>query len=103
MRKRPTDPIELYAWLKQEISALETELNELKESVFDAVDKTGGTVEKDGYVLRSQKRPKYKFSTAFDEKNDELKMLKKLEIESGVATIEGYSTFVTVKFKKPEE
>jgi hypothetical protein len=44
MPKRPTDPIELYAWLKQQISSLETELDELKESVFASVDSTGGIV-----------------------------------------------------------
>jgi hypothetical protein len=103
MPKRPTDPIELYAWLKQQISSLETELDELKESVFASVDSTGGIVEKDGYVVRSQKRPKYKFSAAYDKKNDELKELKKSEIESGVATIDGYSTFVTVKFQKSDK
>ena len=103
MPKRPTDPIELYAWLKQQISLLETELDELKESVFETVDATGGMVEKDGYVVRSQKRPKYKFSAAYEKKNDELKELKKSEIESGAAKIDGYSTFVTVKFQKADK
>ena len=103
MPKRPTEPIELYAWLKQQISSLETELDELKETVFEQVDATGGTVEKDGYVLRSQKRPKYKFSNTYEKKNDELKELKKSEIDTGVAKIDGYSTFVTVKFQKPDK
>ena len=103
MPQRPTDPIELYAWLKQQISSLETELDGLKESVFASVDSTGGIFEKDGYVVRSQKRPKYKFSADYDQKNDELKQLKKSEIEMGVATIESYSTFVTVKFQKSDK
>lgn len=103
MAKRPEDPVELYAWLKQEIAALEQELDELKEGVFSAVDQTGGVVEKDDYVVRTQKRPKYKFSEHYDQKNDELKQLKKTEIAEGIATIEGYSTFVTVKFRKSED
>ena len=103
MAKRPKDPIELYAWLKQQISELDQELDELKDEIFKTVDKSGGVVEKDNFVVRSQKRPKYKFSSDYEKKNDALKELKKTEIENGTATIDGYSTFVTVKFKKTED
>jgi mannose/cellobiose epimerase-like protein (N-acyl-D-glucosamine 2-epimerase family) len=102
MSERPTDPLELYAWLKQQIATLDAELDSLKESVFSSVDATGGIFEKDNYAIRSQKRPKYKFSAAYDAKNDELKALKKTEIDDGIATIESYSEFVTIKFKKPD-
>ncbi len=103
MSDRPTGPLELYAWLKQQISELDAELDSLKESVFSSVDSTGGIFEKDNYAIRSQKRPKYKFSTNYATKNDELKALKKSEIDEGIATIDGYSEFVTIKFKKKDD
>lgn len=103
MSNKPTDPVELYAWLKQQISELEAELNEVKDAVFSIVDQDGGALERDDFVLKCTKRPKYKFSEVYDQKNEELKSLKKSEIENGVATIDGYSQFVTFRAKKPKE
>ena len=100
MSDKPTEPVELYAWLKQQISELETELNAVKDQVFEIVDKDGGELEKDNFVFKCTKRPKYKFSESYDQKNEELKSLKKSEIENGVATIDGYSQFVTFRVKK---
>ena len=60
-------------------------------------------MENDAFVLSSQKRPRYKYSADYEKKNDELKALKKQEIEDGIATIDGYSEFVTVKFREPED
>lgn len=93
------DAFQRYVQLKQEISKLEDELDLIKEKVFQAVDDAGGKVEDDAFVLKTQKRPKYKFSDEYEAKNKELKALKKDEIESGAATIDGYSEFVTVKMK----
>ncbi len=95
-------PIEKYVSLKKEIARLEDELDELKESIFSKVEESGGKVENEAFVLSSQKRPRYKFSDDYEKKNDELKALKKQEIESGAATISGYSEFVTVKFREPD-
>ena len=100
---RPTDPIELYAWLKQEISKLDAEMDDLKEEVFKAVDAQCEEVEKEGFTIRSYKRPKYKFSDTYKQKNDELKALKAEEIEKEVATIDGYTEYVTVRFKKEKD
>ena len=100
MSEKPTDPIELYAWLKQQISDLEKELDGIKDNVFELVDKDGGETEKDNFVMKCTKRPKYKFSETYDQKNEELKALKKSEIENGVATIDGYSQYVTFRLKK---
>ncbi|MFK8114745.1 MAG: hypothetical protein AB8B91_21265 [Rubripirellula sp.] len=91
--------LQRYAELKQQISNLEKELDELKEQVFQSVDGAGGQFDHQGFVLKTQKRPKYKFSDDYEAKNKQLKELKKAEIESGAATIDGYSEFVTVKFK----
>ena len=91
--------LERYVELKREISKLEKELDQIKASIFQAVDGAGGEVTEEAFVLKTQKRPKYKFSDDYETKNKELKELKKAEIENGVATIEGYSEFVTVKFK----
>lgn len=88
-----------YVEIKQEIGKLEDELDLIKEKVFSAVDNAGGEIKDDAYVLKTQKRPKYKFSDEYEAKNKELKALKKDEIDSGVATIDGYSEFVTVKIK----
>ena len=91
---------ERYVELKREISKLENELDELKESIFKAVDTAGGEVVADNYVLKTQKRLKYKYSDDYEAKNKELKELKKAEVKNGIAVIEGYSEFVTLKFKE---
>ena len=91
---------ERYVELKREISKLENELDELKESIFKAVDTAGGEVAADNYVLKTQKRLKYKYSDDYEAKNKELKELKKAEVKNGIAVIEGYSEFVTLKFKE---
>ena len=88
-----------YVEIKKEIDKLEEELDLLKDKVFTAVDEAGGEIKDDAFVMKTQKRPKYKFSDEYDAKNKELKALKKDEIESGVATIDGYSQFVTLKLK----
>jgi hypothetical protein len=100
MTEKPSEPIELYAWLKQQISALETELDAVKDEVFELVDKDGGELERDDCVFKCTKRPKYKYSATYDQKNEELKALKKSEVENGVATIDGYSQYVTFRVKK---
>lgn len=91
--------IKRYVEIKQEIGKLEDELELLKEKVFAAVDEAGGEIDDAACVLKTQKRPRYKFSGEYETKNKELKALKKDEIDSGVATIDGYSEFVTVKMK----
>lgn len=91
--------LERYVELKREIAELEKELDALKESIFQTVDGAGGEVAEDKFVLKTQRRPKYKFSADYEAKNQELKDLKKAEIENGTATIDGYSEFVTIKFK----
>ena len=91
--------LERYVAIKQEISKLEDELDLIKEKVFGQVEEAGGKVDSDRFVLKTQKRPRYKFSEEYEAKDKELKTLKKAEIESGVATIDGYSEFVTVKMK----
>ena len=88
-----------YIELKQQISKLEEELDLLKEKVFTAVDDAGGELFAEDFMFKTQKRPKYKFSDEYEAKNKELKALKKNEIESGIATVEGYSEFVTLKKK----
>jgi len=99
---RPTDPIELYAWLKQEVSKLEDELDGIKEAVLKEVLAQGEEIDKGDYVIRSQKRPKYKFSDQYDKMNGELKKLRAAEIENGTAVVDGYSEFVKINFKKKE-
>lgn len=96
---KPTEPLAKYAWLKEEISKLEDELDAVKDEVFTIVDESGGKIDNDAFVIRSQKRPKYKYSDEYEAKNKELKALKKSEIEDEIATIEGYSEYVTIKFK----
>ena len=93
------EALERYAELKKQISALEKELDEIKTAVFESVESSEGVFESEGFVLKTQKRPKYKFSKEYESKNAELKELRKKEIDDGVATIDGYSEFVTVKFK----
>ena len=93
------DSLQRYIEVKRQIGDLERELEELKGDVFSVVDAKGGEVADDSFVIRSYKKPKYKFSDNFETKNDELKQLRKSEIDDGVATIDGYSEFVTVRFK----
>ena len=100
---RPTDPIELYAWLKQEVSKLEDEMDAIKEEVFKAVDSQGEEVDKGTFVIRSYKRPKYKYSDEYNTRNSELKSLRAAEVESGTAVIDGYTEYVKINFKKQKE
>ena len=100
---RPTDAVELYAWLKQEISSLEKELDNIKDDVFKTVDSAGGEADRGSFVIRSYKRPKYKHSEEYDKKNSELKELRAKEIEDGVATVDSYTEFVKINFKKVKE
>ncbi len=91
--------LERYVELKREISKLEKELDEIKDSIFKVVDEAGGEVADAKFVLKTQKRPKYKYSDEYETKNKELKELKKEEVKNGTAVIDGYSEFVTLKFK----
>ena len=91
--------LERYVELKRQISKLENELGDLKDSIFKSVDTAGGEIAAEGYVLKTQKRPKYKYSDEYETKNKELKELKKEEVKNGTAVIDGYSEFVTLKFK----
>lgn len=97
---RPTDPIELYAWLKQEVSKLEDEMDQIKDTVLKEVVAQGDEVDKENFVIRSYKRPKYKFSDDYNTKNDELKKLRAEEIDKGTAVVDGYSEYVKINFKK---
>lgn len=98
-----SQPLSRYIELKQQIAELEKELDELKEAVFSDVDGQGGEVNEEKYVIRSYKQPKYKFSDTYNQKNTELKELRKSEIESGTATIDGYSEYVKINFKKEKK
>ena len=89
-----------YVEIKQQISELEKELEDLKEAVFNEVKQEDGEIDRDNFVIRSYENPKYKFSDDYDKKNTELKELRKAEIENGTAVIEGYSEFVKLIFKK---
>lgn len=103
MSDKPSEPIALYSWLKQQISELEKELDSVKDQVYELVDKDGGELEQDNCVFKCTKRPKYKFSEAYEQKNEELKALKKSEIENGLAVIDGYSQYVTFRVKKEKK
>ena len=96
-------PLERYIELKQQISALEKELDEIKDEVFQWVDGQGGEVAEDTFTIRSYKNPKYKFSETYENQNADLKALRKKEIEDGTAVVDGYSEFVKINFKKAKE
>ena len=49
--------LERYVELKRQISKLENELDDLKDSIFKSVDTAGGEIAAEGYVLKTQKRP----------------------------------------------
>ncbi len=94
------DGLSRYIEIKQQISALEKELEELKDDVFSNVDGQGGEVTFGNCTVRSYKNPKYKFSDNYDKMNAEVKELRKKEIEDGTAKIDGYSEYVRLTFKK---
>lgn len=93
------DAIARYAEIKRQISELESELEAIKESVLLAVQAEGGQAAREQFVIQVNQRPKYKFSADYDQKNAELKTLRKAEIENGIATLEGNTEFVTIRFK----
>lgn len=97
---QPTDAaVDRFIELKRQIGELEDELDKIKDDVFKVVDEAGGKSEYEGFTIRCNKKPKYEYSEEYQAKNDELKKLKKSEVEDGVATISGYSEYVTVRFK----
>ena len=75
-------------------------MDHIKEVVYQTVEQAGDEIDKGDYVLRCQKRPKYKFSEQFEQKNGELKVMRAEEIKNGTAVIDGYSEFVRINFKK---
>ena len=78
-------------------------MDTIKDDVLKIVQGKDGQLEGEGYTIKSMKRPKYKYSDAYAAKNDELKKLKAEEIEKGIATIDGYSEFVQINFKKAKK
>ena len=54
-------------------------------------------------MIRSYKRPKYKYSDEYNTRNSELKSLRAAEVESGTAVIDGYTEYVKINFKKQKE
>ena len=103
MLNMASESLARYIELKQEISALEKELDTLKEKVFADVDGQGGEIDDEKFVIRSYKSPRYKFSETYDKKNAEVKELRKKEIDDGIAVIDGYSEFVKLNFKKEKK
>ena len=95
-------PLARYIEIKQQIAALEAELEELRDSVFADVQDKGGQIEDEAWVIRSYKQPRYKFSETYESKNSELKELRKQEIDSGTAVVESYSEYVKLNFRKPK-
>ena len=91
--------IQRFIDIKRQICVLEKELEELKDEVFKTVDSSDGEIADEGYTIKSYKKPKYKFSDEYAAKNDELKQMKKIEIDNGVAVIDGYSEYCMVRFK----
>ncbi len=86
--------------IKRQMSELEKELDGLKDEVFKTVDSSDGEIADEGFSIKSYKKPKYKFSENYTAKSDELKKLKKSEIDDGIAIIDGYSEYCMVRFKK---
>ncbi len=78
-------------------------MDSLKDEVFKTVDSQGEEVDKETFVIRSYKRPKYKFSDEYDTRNSELKALRAAEIDNGTAVVDGYSEFVKINFKKAKK
>lgn len=95
--------LERYLELKKQIEALEKEMDGLKDDVLGFVNEQGGSVEDDRFTAKTQKRPKYKFSDDYEQKNAELKGLRKKEIDDGVATVESYSEFFTLRLREEKE
>jgi len=94
------DKIERFAAIKREIRKLEDELDTIEKDVLAFVIESGGKHKTDAYTIKTQKRAKYKYSEACDKMNADLKALKKKEVKDGVATISGYSEFMTIKIKE---
>ena len=92
--------LERYVELKQQIDKLEDELEGMKGDVFQFVNaENDKKFENDKFTFKATSRPKYKYSDEYEAKNRELKELKTSEIKDQVATIAGYSEYVTLKLK----
>jgi hypothetical protein len=78
-------------------------MDALQDSVFSLVEKAGGKLEDDRFTASHQKRPKYNFSDEYESQNTELKNLRKKEIDEGIATVESFSEFVTLRLRQPKK
>jgi|GEM_PF-2790463 len=92
--------IERFAAIKQEIRKLEDELESIEKEVLAYVIESGGEHKTDAYTIKTRKRAKYKYSDTYNQMNSDLKALKKKEVKEGIATISGYSEFMTIKIKE---
>jgi len=92
--------IERFAAIKSEIKKLEAEMETLEADVLAHIIETGGEHKTDAYTIKTRKRAKYKYSETYNKLNDELKALKKKEVKDGIATISGYSEYMTIKIKE---
>jgi septal ring factor EnvC (AmiA/AmiB activator) len=100
MTEETNPTIQKYVELKQQIAELEAELDQIKDEVLKAVTSRDGEIAGENYVLKTTRRAKFKFSDEYENKNKELKELRKTEIDSGTATPDGFTEYVSIRFKK---
>lgn len=93
------DAVQRYIDLKAQEKQVKEELNALKSAVCDFVREQGGKVSFENCSISHQSRPKYAFTDVVSELKAQLDARKKQEIAEGLATEDGASEYVTLRWR----
>ena len=90
--------IQQYIDLKKQIDELEEKLDAIKDDVLTITKESDNKIEGDNFVIKRVTREKFTFSDEYEAKSKELKELRKHEIKEKIATPDGVTEYVTLKF-----
>ena len=90
--------IQQYIDLKKQIDELEEKLDLIKDDVLTITKESDDKIEGDNFVIKRVTREKFAFSDEYEAKSKELKELRKHEIKEKIATPDGVTEYVTLKF-----
>lgn len=88
-----------YVEIKNIIRELETEMESLKPNLISILEENEGKIKTDAFSAFVTRRKTWSYSAEVLSLQEKLKVLKKQEEESGVASVAGYTVFPTVRTK----
>ena len=92
-----------YVGLKAQIRALQHEMRGIYPTILEQMQGSEEKREVGGAIVSYRTRKKYKFSETIRILREELKLLKRHEIDNGIAEVESETGMIFVRFKRNEE